>query len=73
FFRFADERSGIAEDKAAGPKVPTSGFKISSWFTVPSTCGGSKYIVHVKKEGFANNGVAAGTVDDTSVQDAEVS
>jgi hypothetical protein len=73
FFRFADERSGIAEDKAAGPKVPTSGFKISSGFTVPSTCGGSKYIVHVKKEGFANNGVAAGTVDDTSVQDAEVS
>jgi hypothetical protein len=73
FFRFADERSGIAEDKAAGPKVPTSGFKISHAFTVPRTCGGSKYFVHAQKEGFANNGVAAGTVDDTSVKDAEVS
>jgi hypothetical protein len=73
FFRFADERSGIAEDKAAGPKVPTSGFKISRALTVPSTCGGSKFIIHTKKEGLANNGVAAGTVDDTSVQDAEVS
>jgi len=73
FFRFSCERSGIAEDKAAGPTVPTSGFKISRSLTVPKTCGGSKYFIHTKKEGFANNGVAAGTVDDPSVQDAEVS
>jgi hypothetical protein len=72
FFRFSCERTGIAENKAAGPKVPTSGFKISRALTVPKTCGGSKYFVHTKKEGFANNGVAAGTVDDTSVKDAEV-
>ncbi|HZM85049.1 MAG TPA: DUF4157 domain-containing protein [Blastocatellia bacterium] len=72
FFRFSCERTGIAEDKAAGPKVPTSGFKISRHVSAPSSCGSSKHFLHCKKEGFANNGVAAGTVDDTSVQDAEV-
>jgi hypothetical protein len=72
FFRFSCERTGIAEDRAAGPKVPTSGFKISSHLTAPSTCGSSNHIMHTKKEGFANNGVAAGTVDDSSVKDAIV-
>jgi hypothetical protein len=73
FFRFSDERSGIAEDKAAGPKVLTSGFKISSTYSVVSkSCGGSTYFTHTQKEGFANNGVAAGTVDDPSVKDAQV-
>jgi hypothetical protein len=73
FFRFSCERSGIAEDKNAGPKVPTSGFKISMHLSVITrTCGSSSRFVHVKKEGFANNGVAAGTVDDTGVKDAEV-
>jgi hypothetical protein len=72
FFRFACRRTGIAEDKVAGPTVPVSGFKISHWFTVPSCMGSSKYIVHAQKQGFANNGVAAGTVDDTGVKDAEV-
>jgi hypothetical protein len=30
------------------------------------------YYIHAQKEGFANNGVAAGAVDDTSVKKAEV-
>jgi len=73
FFRFSDERSGIAEDKAAGPKVPTSGFKVSSTYSISKSCfGSSTYYTHTKKEGLANNGVAAGTVDDTSTKDAEV-
>lgn len=70
FFRFACGRSGIAEDKAAGPKVPTSGFKITR--TMSKTTSPTKYYVHVKKEGFANNAVNAGTVDDTAVKNAEV-
>ncbi len=68
FHRFSCERSGVAEDKKKGPKVPTSGFKITR--TVSKS--GGKYYIHVKKEGFANHGVAAGPVDDTSVKDAEV-
>jgi hypothetical protein len=76
FFRFSCERSGIAEDRAAGPKVPTSGFKI----THAASGTGFKlllydsrvYFIHAQKAGFANNGVAAGAVDDTSVKKAEV-
>jgi hypothetical protein len=76
FFRFACERSGIAEDRAAGPKVPKSGFKI----THAASGTGFKflwhdsrvYYVHAQKEGFANNGVDAGTVSDASVKKAEV-
>jgi outer membrane protein OmpA-like peptidoglycan-associated protein len=76
FFRFSCERSGIAEDRAAGPKIPTSGFKITHatsgtgfkllWFD------SRLYYVHAQKEGFANNSVAAGAVDDVSVKKAEV-
>lgn len=68
FFRVACERSSLAEDKAAGPKVPTSGFKVNR--TMSKT--GSKYYIHVIKAGFANNSVAAGTVDDSSEKKAEV-
>jgi len=68
FFRFADQRSGIAEDRAGGPKVPTSGFQITNTFSKTAP----KYFVNVKKEGFANNSVDAGTVDDPAVKDAEV-
>jgi hypothetical protein len=68
FFRFSCERTGVAEDKKKAPKVPTSGFKVTR--TMSKT--GAKYYIHVKKEGFANNGVAAGPVDDSSVKDAEV-
>jgi hypothetical protein len=73
-FRFACERSNIAQDRAASPEVPTSGFKISiRCAVVTRTCGSSSHIVHVKKEGLAHNGVAAGTVDDTDEKDATVS
>lgn len=68
FFRFSCARTGIAEDRDAGPKVPTSGFRI----TKSTTSDGVTRVFHVKKEGFANNGVAAGTVDDSSTKDIPV-
>jgi hypothetical protein len=69
FFRFSCERTGIAEDRDAGPKVPTSGFKINK----RASKTGGRYFMHVTKQGFANNGVAAGAVNDTSEKTAEVS
>jgi hypothetical protein len=68
FFRFSCARSGIAENRNSGPKVPASGFKITR---TASVAGGHR-LIHVKKEGFANNGVSAGTVNDTTVKDVEV-
>jgi hypothetical protein len=68
FFRFSCERTDIAEDPAAGPKVPTSGFKIDK----RASKTGGRYFMHVTKQGFANNGVAAGAVNDTSEKTAEV-
>jgi len=55
FFRFACERTGIKQDRKNGPKVPTSGFKLTQKV--------GKYFVTTKREGFANSGVEAGNVD----------
>jgi hypothetical protein len=68
FYRFSCARSGLAEDKDAGPKVPTSGFKI----THGTSKSGPTFFMDVRKVGFANNRVAAGTVDDTEEKHAEV-
>jgi hypothetical protein len=68
FFRFACARTAIAEDIAAGPTVPTSGFKI----TQRASRTGGRYFMHVSKSGFANNGVAAGAVNDSAEKDDEV-
>lgn len=64
FFRFACSRTAIAENKKMGPKVPVSGFKITREV--------GKYFFTTKKEGFANNGVAAGMVDDSTVKRSDV-
>lgn len=68
FYRFACTRSGVPEDRDKGPKVPKSGFKITKW----TSKADSKYYVHVTKEGFANNGVDAGPVDDPTEKKAEI-
>ena len=68
FFRFADARCGISEDIVAGPKVPTSGFRITKTISKE----GEMYFVNVKKEGVPNNGVQAGPVNDTALKKAEV-
>jgi hypothetical protein len=68
FFRFSCLRTGIAEDKEKAPKVPTSGFKISH----RTSKAESKYFMNVTKAGFANSGVAAGTVDDPAEKSAEI-
>lgn len=68
FFRFSCERTGLAENRERGPKVPTSGFKILK----TASKSGGKYFFRVSKQGFANNDVAAGTVDDSTVKDVEV-
>jgi hypothetical protein len=64
FFRFSCERTGIKEDWKKGPKVPTSGFKITRHV--------GKNFFKTQKEGFANNGVLAGTVDDTKEKKSDV-
>ena len=68
FFRFSCARTGIAEDKAAGPKSPISGFKV----TQTASRKNGQFFLHVKKEGFANNGVEPGSVNDTTVKDIQV-
>jgi hypothetical protein len=68
FYRFACARSGIPADRNGGPKVPNSGFRINH----ATSKADGKYFIHAQKEGFANNGVAAGTVDQTDVKKAEI-
>lgn len=68
FHRFSCARSDLAEDIDKGPKVPTSGFKI----THATSKSDSSFFIDVAKVGFANHGVAAGTVDDTDVKHAEI-
>lgn len=68
FHRFSCARSGLAEDIDNGPKVPTSGFKI----THATSTSDSSFFIDVAKVGFANHGVDAGTVDDTDVKHAEI-
>jgi len=73
FFRFACARSGIGEDRAEGPKVPVSGFKILHWVTVPPGDPRTpRRSLATQKSGFANNGVKAGTVNDTGVKLTEI-
>lgn len=71
FFRFACARSGIAEDRVAGPKVPVSGFKIVHWVT-PTPGDPRNLSLATQKSGFANHGVKAGTVNDTGVKLVEI-
>jgi hypothetical protein len=71
FFRFACARSGVAEDRADGPKVPTSGFKILHWVTRGDPRTPSLSLA-TQKLGFVNNGVKAGTVNDAGVKLVEI-
>jgi hypothetical protein len=68
FYRFSCARSGIPADRNGGPKVPNSGFRINH----ATSKADGKYFIHAQKEGFVNNGVAAGTVDQTDVKKAEI-
>jgi hypothetical protein len=65
FYRFSCERTGIKEDRKKGPKVPTSGFKITKHV--------GKYFFQTQKEGFDNHGVLAGAVNDSTVKKSDVS
>ncbi|HTE11533.1 MAG TPA: DUF4157 domain-containing protein [Chitinophagaceae bacterium] len=65
FFRFSCQRTGIKENKAKGPKVPVSGFKIAKKV--------GKYFFTTQKEGVDNNGVTAGAVNNTSVLKSAIS
>jgi hypothetical protein len=68
FYRFSCARSGIRADREAGPRVPNSGFRIN----YATSKEGGTYYINIQKEGFANNGVAAGEVADTRVKKAQI-
>ncbi|MBI4586147.1 MAG: hypothetical protein HY717_19220, partial [Planctomycetes bacterium] len=74
FFRFSCERCNIPEDINKGPKIPKSGFRHDlklkrKLITSPIQ---EQFFVHTSKSSFANNGVEAGNVDDSSVKVVEI-
>ena len=70
YFVFGCERTKVGlGDVNAAPKIPKSGFKITK--NVYKGFDG-KYCIDVKKESFANNGVTAGSIDDSSVKTTEI-